>query len=232
MLHNIAGTHHADGIKKKTKQNKTKTTCNNYLFSSTHFGKENLRNKTLINIEGRLAEIKTLTLEKIGQRKPLLKSSPLRTTDNILHEMINQYAWHRSALNIWPLNVRLAARIKAACKRKQQLPTLLRQQCWKLLRAGWQWYANGCNNSQQCCDLQCIVGRIQPMSLCKPCVMSVGPNNVGRAVQTDPTLLRYASAITEQKKCWELLAEKFDWFQTLRNNTQQHATGCANGRNM
>ena len=52
--------------------------------------------------------------------------------------------------------------------------------------------------------------------------MSVrGPNNVGRAVQTDPTLLRYASAITEQKKCWELLAEKFDRFQTLRNNMQQ-----------
>ena len=47
------------------------------------------------------------------------------------------------------------------------------------------------------------------------------PNNVGRGVQTDPTLLRYASAITEQKKCWELLAEKFDRFQTLRNNTQQ-----------
>ena len=52
--------------------------------------------------------------------------------------------------------------------------------------------------------------------------MSVrGPNNVGRAVQTYPTLLRYASAITEQKKCWELLAEKFDRFQTLRNNMQQ-----------
>ena len=48
-----------------------------------------------------------------------------------------------------------------------------------------------------------------------------GPNNVGRAVQTDPTLLRYASAITEQKKCWELLTEKFDRFQTLRNNMQQ-----------
>ena len=67
----------------------------------------------------------------------------------------------------------------------------------------------------------CIVGRIQPISLCKSRVMSVrGPNNVGRAVQTDPTLLRYASAITEQKKCWELLAEKFDRFQTLRNNMQ------------
>ena len=95
---------------------------------------------------------------------------------------------------------------KAACKRTQQLPTLLAQQCW---------------------DLQCIVGRILPISLCKPCVMRVrGPNNVRRAVQTDLTLLRYASAITEQKKCWELLAEKFDWFQTLRNNTQQHPTTC------
>ena len=52
--------------------------------------------------------------------------------------------------------------------------------------------------------------------------MSVhGPNNVERAVQTDPTLLRYASAITEQKKRWESLAEKFDRFQTLPNNMQQ-----------
>ena len=116
---------------------------------------------------------------------------------------------------------------KAACKRTQQLPTLLRQQFWKLLRARWQWCAKGCNNSQQCWDLQCIVGRIQPISLCKPCVMSVrGPNTVGRAVQTYPTLLRYASVITEQKKFWEFLAEKFDRFQTLRNNTQQHLTKC------
>ena len=56
--------------------------------------------------------------------------------------------------------------------------------------------------------------------------MSVrGPNNVGRAVQMDPTLLREASVITEQKKCWELLAERFDRFQTLHNDIQQHATG-------
>ena len=121
------------------------------------------------------------------------------------------------------LRIHLYYFTKAACKRTQQLPTLLRrQQCWELLRACWQRCANGCNNSQQVWDLQCIVGRIQPTSLCNPCVMSVGgPNNVGRAVQTDPTLLRYASAITEQKKCWELLAEKFDRFQTLRNNMQQ-----------
>ena len=118
-------------------------------------------------------------------------------------------------------------KFKAACKRAQQLSTLLAQQCWELLRACWQWCANGSNNSQQCWDLQCIVGRIQPISLCKPCVMRVrGLNNVGRAVRTDPTLLRYASAIMEQKKCWELLAEKFDRFFFLRNNTQQHPTTC------
>ena len=35
-------------------------------------------------------------------------------------------------------------------------------------------------------------------------------------------------AILEQKKYWELLAQKFDRFQTLRNNSQQHATTCNN----
>ena len=37
----------------------------------------------------------------------------------------------------------------------------------------------------------------------------------GRAVQTDPTLLHYASAITGQK----LLPQKFDCFQALRNDS-------------
>ena len=53
-----------------------------------------------------------------------------------------------------------------------------------------------------------------------------GSNNVRRAVQTDPTLLRYASSITGQKECWKLLALKFDWSQTARNNSQQHLTTC------
>ena len=84
-----------------------------------------------------------------------------------------------------------------------------------------------CKRMQQGWDLQCTVGRIQPISLCNPCGMSVrGPNDVGRTVQTDPTSLRDASAITEKKKCWELLAEKFNRFQTLRNNAQQHPTTC------
>ena len=49
---------------------------------------------------------------------------------------------------------------------------------------------------------------------------------VRRAVQTDPTWLRYAPAITEQKKCLVLLAEKIDRFQPLHtspNNMQQGA---------
>ena len=86
----------------------------------------------------------------------------------------------------------------ATGKRAQQLPTLLGQQCWELLRACWQWCVNGCNNSQKVWDLQYIVGRIQPIRLCNPCVMSVrGPYNVEGTVQTDLTLLRYVSAITE-----------------------------------
>ena len=34
--------------------------------------------------------------------------------------------------------------------RTQQLPALLGQQWWELLRPCWQKYANGCNYSQQC----------------------------------------------------------------------------------
>ena len=53
-----------------------------------------------------------------------------------------------------------------------------------------------------------------------------GPKNVGRAVQRDPRFLRHASAVTEQKKCKVLLAQTFDRFQTLRNNSNQQATTC------
>ena len=100
----------------------------------------------------------------------------------------------------------------------------------------WQWCAKGCNNSQQVWDLHCIVGGIQPISLCKPCVMSVrGPSNVGRAVQTDPTLLRYASAISNKRNVGSFWLKSLTGFKrcaTTRNNIQQHATWCANGRNM
>ena len=56
------------------------------------------------------------------------------------------------------------------------------QHCWELSSACWQLCAKGCNNSQQRWDLQCIIGRIQPIRLCKPSVVRVrGPNNVERA---------------------------------------------------
>ena len=65
-----------------------------------------------------------------------------------------------------------------------------------------------------------------------------GYKNVERAVQRDliSTLLRYASAITEQRKCWGLLAQTFNRFRTAlqlptaRDNiqhdvqTEQHVT--------
>ena len=53
-----------------------------------------------------------------------------------------------------------------------------------------------------------------------------GPSNVEKAAKMAPTLLCYFAVITEQKKCWELLVQKFDRFETVRNNSQQHSTIC------
>ena len=119
------------------------------------------------------------------------------------------------------------AKLCANRRNNSQLCWANNEQCWKLLHNCQQWCANRCINSQQCWDLHCILGRIQPIWLWKPCVMSMrGPNNVGGPVHTDPTLLHNAQAITEQKKCWALLARKFDWFQTLHNNYKQCTTTC------
>ena len=107
---------------------------------------------------------------------------------------------------------------KAACKLTQQPPTLLRQQCWELLRACWQLCAKGSNNSQQCWGLQCIVGRIQPISLCKPCVtMLEEPCN---RIQRYCATLRRSRNKRNVGSCWL----KSLPVQTLRNNTQQHPT--------
>ena len=107
----------------------------------------------------------------------------------------------------------------------RQPPTLLGQQCWELLRPCWQWCANGCNNSQQCWNLQCIVGRMQPMRPCKLHLIRVrGLKNVGKAVQTDPTMLRYASAITNFKESltgFKLCANTPVPKTRVRNNMQQ-----------
>ena len=113
--------------------------------------------------------------------------------------------WHHDDFLSSPVSGRRHKKTKATWKWTQQLPTLLRQQCWELLRACWQWCANGCNNSQQCWDLQCIVGRIQPISLCKPRVMSLrGPNIVGRV-----------------GSCWLKSLTGFKLCATTSNNMQQ-----------
>ena len=52
-----------------------------------------------------------------------------------------------------------------------------------------------------------------------------GPNNDGRAVQMDPTLFFGPTLRRSRNKrnVGSLLAQKFDRFQPLRNNSQQHA---------
>ena len=72
--------------------------------------------------------------------------------------------------------------------------------------------------------------------LCKPCVMHVcGPNNVGRAVQTNSTLLLMlwqSQNKTNVGSCRLKSLTGFKLCVTNPNNTQQHAAGCANGYNM
>ena len=50
-----------------------------------------------------------------------------------------------------------------------------------------------------------------------------GLNNVGRAVQTDLTSLRYTLANVKQKKCWELLAENLTAFNNMQQAVQMDA---------
>ena len=68
----------------------------------------------------------------------------------------------------------VASVLALVCKRMQQLPTML--------RPAVQRRKNTTNETLS-------VNHVS------------GPNNVGSAVQLDPTLLRYPSAIAEQKKC-------------------------------
>ena len=120
--------------------------------------------------------------------------------------------------------VKLRAKV---CKRTQQFPKLLGQQCWELLRPCWQWYANGSNNSRQCWDLQCFVGRIRSIRLWRPCVMRVrGPNNVENLFKWIQHCCAELRRSRNKGNVGTLLAQNIDRFQTLRNNSQQHKTTC------
>ena len=83
--------------------------------------------------------------------------------------------------------------------KKRKLQSILSINRWKLR-------AKGRNVSQHCWDLERIVERIQSIRLCKPCIMCVrGPNDVGRAVQTDLTSWSYESM---ENHIWELRGEE------------------------
>ena len=106
---------------------------------------------------------------------------------------------------------------QAPCKRAQQLPTLL--------RACWQWCSNGCNNSQQVWDLHCIVGRVQPISLRNPCVMSVvAPKmleELCKRIQHCCATLRRSRNKRNVGSCWLKNLTGFKLYATTSNNMQQ-----------
>ena len=104
-----------------------------------------------------------------------------------------------------------------------------------LLHPHWLWCLKGCNNSQQCWDLQCtMMGRVQLIRLWRPwlCNACAWPQQCWESCANRSSIvaLRFRDQRTE--KCWELFAQKFDQFRALSNNNLQHATGCANECNM
>ena len=91
--------------------------------------------------------------------------------------------------------------LKAECKRTQQLPTMLGPAVQR-----------GKDTTHK--SLQTMRNeRAWPQQCCKSC-----------ANRSNIVALRFGDHGT--KKCLELLAEKFEWFQTLRDKTQQHPTTC------
>ena len=100
-----------------------------------------------------------------------------------------------------PTTLRVVACVLAVvCERMQQLPTMLGPAVHY-----------GKDPTHKTLETMCNA-RAWPQQCWKSC--AYGSNIVFRS---------HAWMITEQKKWWELLAQKFDRFQPLRNHSQQHA---------
>ena len=100
-----------------------------------------------------------------------------------------------------PTTLRVVAFVSAVvCERMQRLPTMLGPAVHY-----------GKDPTHKTLETMCNA-RAWPQQCWKSC--AYGSNIV---------FWSHASMITEQKKCWELLAQKFDRFQPLRNHSQQHA---------
>ena len=108
----------------------------------------------------------------------------------------------------------------ATCKRTQQIPTLLGQQCWGVVASVLAVVCKWMHRLPTILGPAVDLGKDTTYTTLETmCNARVAPTILeeleGRAVQTDPTLLRYASAITRQK----LLPQKFYCFQALRNDS-------------
>ena len=69
-----------------------------------------------------------------------------------------------------------------------------------LLHPHWQWCVKGCNNSQQCWDLQCTMGRVQLIRLWRPWLWA-------RSIQPKFRLVR--SKKEDHLKSWTRFFETF-----------------------
>ena len=77
------------------------------------------------------------------------------------------------------------------------------------------------------------LGKDTTLRLCRPCETRVRGANMFQ--RPDSALLCYALVITKENNvgsCWLKSLTRFKLCATTPSNTQQHATGCANGRNM
>ena len=82
--------------------------------------------------------------------------------------------------------------------------------------------ANECNNCQQCWRLSKEAIYFGIAILKKDCNAHAQRFSRGQhCCGSGSTLLRFASPVTEQWKYWDLLRQKFDRFQTIRNKCQQ-----------
>ena len=99
----------------------------------------------------------------------------------------SQHCWSKKVGSWWIV-------LAEVCKGMQQLPIMLELAAhYAIILIHWSF------------QLETVLWHID-WSPRRPWVMRMrDTNNVERAAQTNPTLLQYASAITEQKKCWELL---------------------------
>ena len=93
--------------------------------------------------------------------------------------------------------------------------------CWELLRPCWQWCANRCNNSKQCCDLQCIVGRVWPITLETMCNASAWLPQCWKSCANGSKIVALRFDDHEAKEMLGDVGSKFDRFQTLRTRNMQ-----------